>query len=115
MTMLPANPVHGLWIRPDGEDWFEPRQEPESYIVNSGDMVRRWSNNRFRSTMHRVLIRSGTDRFAIPFFFDPRVDTVIECLSSCCSAESPAQFPPITYRDYLIPFMQRSYVAVLDV
>ena len=92
MTMLPANPVHGLWIRPDGEDWFEPRQEPESYIVNSGDMLRRWSNNRFRSTMHRVLNTSGTDRYAIPFFFDPRVDTVIECLSSCCSAESPAQF-----------------------
>ena len=115
MTMLPANPVNGLWIRPDGEDWFEPRQEAESYIVNSGDMLRRWSNNRFRSTMHRVLNTSGTDRYAIPFFFDPRVDTVIECLPSCCSAESPAQFPPITYRDYLIPFMQRSYVAVLAV
>ncbi|MFN0029875.1 MAG: isopenicillin N synthase family dioxygenase [Acidimicrobiales bacterium] len=114
MTMLPANPVAGLWIRPPGGDWFEPRQEPQSFVVNSGDMLRRWTNERFLSTTHRVLNRSGTDRYAIPFFYDPRVDTVIECLPSCTTADHPPKYGPITYRDYLVPFMQRSYVAVLE-
>lgn len=114
MTMLPANPVAGLWIRPAGGDWFEPRQEPQSFVVNSGDMLRRWTNERFRSTTHRVLNQSGTDRYAIPFFYDPRVDTVIECLPSCTDADHPPKYGPITYRDYLVPFMQRSYVAVLE-
>lgn len=113
MTMLPANPVAGLWIRPAGGEWFEPRQEPQSFVVNSGDMLRRWTNEQFRSTTHRVLNQSGTDRYAIPFFYDPRVDTVIECLPSCTDTNHPPKYGPITYRDYLVPFMQRSYVAVL--
>lgn len=114
MTLLPANPVPGLWIRPPGGEWFEPQQEPQSFVVNSGDMLRRWTNERFLSTTHRVLNGSGTDRYAIPFFYDPRVDTVIECLPSCTDAEHPPKYGPITYRDYLVPFMQRSYVAVLE-
>ena len=113
MTLLPANPVPGLWIRPPGAEWFEPAQERESFVVNSGDMLRRWTNDRFLSTTHRVLNASGRHRYAIPFFFDPRVDSVIECLPSCRDAANPARHPPITYRDYLVPFMQRSYVAVL--
>lgn len=114
MTLLPSNPVAGLWIRPPGDEWFEPRQEPHSFVVNSGDMLRRWTNERFLSTMHRVLNVSGGDRYAIPFFFDPRVDTVIECVPTCCDEANPPRYEPITYRDYLVPFMQRSYVAVLD-
>ena len=113
MTLLPANPVAGLWIRPPGAEWFEPAQERESFVVNSGDMLRRWTNHRFLSTTHRVLNVSGQDRYAMPFFFDPRVDSIIECLPSCCDEANPARHPPITYRDYLVPFMQRSYVAVL--
>lgn len=114
MTLLPSNPVAGLWIRrPDGT-WFEPPQEPHSFVVNSGDMLRRWSNDRLLSTMHRVRNVSTTDRYAIPFFFDPRVDAVIECLPTCADEDHPVRYPPITYRDYLIPFMQRSYRGARD-
>lgn len=109
MTLLPANPVDGLWIRPAGSEWFEPRQEPESFVVNSGDMLRRWTNNRFLSTMHRAINRSVTDRYAIPYFYDPRVDTIVECLPSCCNAENPARYEPIRYGDYIRAFMNRSY------
>ena len=97
MTMLPSNPVGGLMIRrPDGT-WFEAVQEPRSFIVNSGDMLRRWSNDTFLSTVHRVRNSSGTDRYAIPYFFDPRVDTVIECLPSCrAEGAEPATRPSPT-------------------
>ncbi len=116
MTMLPSNPVGGLMIRrPDGT-WFEAAQEPRSFIVNSGDMLRRWSNDTFLSTVHRVRNSSGTDRYAIPYFFDPRVDTVIECLPSCIDpAEGAARHEAITYRDYLTAFMGRSYAGNTDI
>ncbi len=112
MTLLPANPVAGLQIRPAGGDWFEPAQEPESFVVNSGDMLRRWTNDRFLSTPHRVRNTSGRDRYAIPFFYDPRVDTVIECLPTCREPGRPPRHEPIVYRDYLKAFMGRSYAAV---
>jgi isopenicillin N synthase-like dioxygenase len=112
ITMLPTNPVAGLAIRLDGRDWFDVAQEPESFVVNSGDMLRRWSNDTLRSTTHRAVNASGGERYAIPFFYDPRVDTVIECLPSCTDDENPPRYEPITYRDYLTEFMRRGYAAV---
>jgi len=115
MTLLPSNPVAGLWIRPeipDGPGWFEVRQEPESFIVNSGDMLRRWTNDRFLSTMHRVLNVSGVDRYAIPYFYDPRVDTMVECLPTCTDAANPPRHEPVRYGDYLRAFMARGYTRL---
>lgn len=112
MTLLPTNPVAGLQIRPDGADWFEVAQEPESFVVNAGDTLRRWSNDRFRSTTHRAINRSGGDRYAIPFFFDPRVDTVVECLAGCADADNPPRYEPIVYRDYLRDFMTSGYAQL---
>lgn len=109
MTLLPSNPVAGLYVKAANGEWFEAAQEPESFIVNAGDTLHRWTNGRFRSTLHRVLNRSGGDRYAIPFFYDPRVDTVIECLPGCATADQPAQFDPITYRELLTTFMGNSY------
>jgi isopenicillin N synthase-like dioxygenase len=114
MTLLPSNPVEGFWIRPAGSDWFQPPQEPESFVVNSGDMLRRWTNDRFLSTLHRALNTAPTDRYAVPFFYDPRVDTVIECLPSCCTEGRPPRHAPIVYRDYLRAFMNRSYQATRE-
>ena len=71
MTLLPANDVPGLWIRPEGMDWIEPPALPRSFLVNSGDILRRWTNDRFLSTAHRVLNRAGTDRYAMPFLMRP--------------------------------------------
>jgi isopenicillin N synthase-like dioxygenase len=112
MTMLPTNPVAGLWIRPDGGEWFAVEQEPESFVVNSGDMLRRWSNDRFLSTVHRALNESPTDRYAIPFFFDPRPDTVIAALPSLVDEEHPQRHEPLVYRDYLTAFMSEGYAPV---
>jgi isopenicillin N synthase-like dioxygenase len=112
MTLLPANPVDGLWIRPPDQRWFQPAQEPGSFVVNSGDMLRRWTNDRFLSTVHRARNDADRDRYAIPFFYDPRVDTVIECLPTCTGPGNPPRYEPITYREYLTSFMGRSYAAV---
>jgi isopenicillin N synthase-like dioxygenase len=109
MTFLPQNEVPGLAIRPAGYDWMEPPVLPGSFLVNSGDILRRWTNDRFLSTSHRVLNSSGRDRYAIPFFFDPNTDTVIECLPTCQSVDRPPRYPPVTYEQYLLWFTSSNY------
>ncbi|MFN0089486.1 MAG: isopenicillin N synthase family dioxygenase [Acidimicrobiales bacterium] len=109
MTLLPSNTARGLYIRPAGGEWTEIDQPPESFIVNSGDSLRRWTNDRFLSTSHRARNHTGADRYAIPFFFDPNGSTMIECLPTCSGPGDPPRHEPITYREYLIWFMQANY------
>ena len=90
MTLLPANDVPGLWIRPEGYDWIEPPALPQSFLINSGDILRRWTNDRFLSTGHRVMNASGKDRFAMPFFYGARDDALIEAIPTCVSGGNPA-------------------------
>ena len=69
---------------------------PGAFVVNSGDTLRRWSNDRFLSTPHRVLNVSGRDRYSVPFFVSPEYDTLLECLPSCRGDGNPAKYPPVT-------------------
>ena len=71
-------------------------------VVNGGDILHRWTNERFLSTPHRVRNVSGEVRYAIPFFCDPDHDTMIECLPSCRWADKPAKYPPIRFGDYAL-------------
>jgi len=112
ITLLPANDVPGLEIRPAGHDWIVPPQLPGSYLVNSGDMLRRWTNGRFRSTAHRARNGSDVDRYAIPFFFGARDDALIEALPTCVSDGNPARHDPITYGDYQRWFLNRNYAKM---
>ena len=93
MTLLPDNDVPGLEIRPAGWDWVPAPSLPGSFL----------------STEHRVLPSTARDRYAIPFFFDPRTDVVVECLPTCCDASHPPKYPPTPYGEYLVWFMQRNY------
>ncbi len=110
MTLLAPNDVPGLAIRlPDGT-WFDAPGLPDAFVVNGGDILRRWTNDRFLSTPHRAINASGRARYAIPFFFDPHPDTLIECLPTCRSAANPPQYEPITYHDYAVWYARRNYV-----
>ncbi|KAF3449320.1 hypothetical protein FNV43_RR10048 [Rhamnella rubrinervis] len=71
-----------------------------AFIVNIGDMMERWTNCLFRSTLHRV-IPCGQERYSLAFFLDPNEDCVVECIESCCNESSPPRFPPIRSGDYL--------------
>lgn len=109
MTFLPQNTVPGLAIRPEGSDWLEPPVIPGSYLINSGDLLRRWSNDRFLSTSHRARNESGGNRYAIPFFFSPTSDVPLECLPSCQGPDNPPKYAPITYEAYNRWFTGNNY------
>ncbi len=111
-TFLPANDVPGLEIRPAGRPWTAPPSLPGSYLVNSGDMLKRWTNGRFASTAHRVRNVSGRDRYAMPFFFGARDDALIEALPTCVGPDDPPRHEPITYGDYQRWFLNRNYAKV---
>jgi isopenicillin N synthase-like dioxygenase len=82
---------------------------PGSFAVNSGDMVKRWTNGRFLSTPHRAVPPTGRDRYAIPFFFGPRFDQLIECLPSCTGPGDPPRWEPITYADWQTYWYDANY------
>jgi isopenicillin N synthase-like dioxygenase len=109
MTMLAQNDVPGLSIRLPNGRWVDAPALPGSFLVNGGDLLRRWTNDRFLATPHRVMNRSGQERYAIPFFLDCDYDHVMACLPTCQDADNPPRYPPITYPDYMTWFRDLNY------
>lgn len=102
LTMLAQSELPGLSIRPVDGDWIDAPVLEDAFLVNSGDMLRRWTNHRFLSTAHCAVNRNpGRDRYSIPFFFDANIDYPMACLATCCSPENPARYEPITYAAYM--------------
>jgi isopenicillin N synthase-like dioxygenase len=111
LTFLAQTEVPGLQLRPPAGDWLDVPYLPDSFAVNSGDMMTRWTNGRFKSTPHRALPPVGRHRYAIPFFLGPHLDTEIACLPSCQGPDRPAKFSPITYDAYLRWWYDTNYNA----
>ena len=111
LTFLAQTEIPGLQVRTPSGDWLDVPYVPDSFAVNAGDMMYRWTNGRFKSTPHRALPPVGRDRYAIPFFLGPHVDTVIACLPTCQGPDNPPRFPPITYEDYLLWWYDANYKA----
>jgi isopenicillin N synthase-like dioxygenase len=109
MTALARTEVPGLAVRLPSGEWFAPPIIPGTFLINLGNIMRRWSNDRFLSTPHGVLNESGTDRYSIAYFHSPNPDRVIECLPSCGGADNPARYPPAVYRDLVLEFYRANY------
>jgi isopenicillin N synthase-like dioxygenase len=109
LTLLAQNRVPGLAIRTRDGRWIDAPVIPGTFIVNGGDLLRRWTNDHFLATPHRVINRSGQERYAIPFFFDCTLDYPMTCLPSCTSAEDPPRYPPTSYLDYMLWQQQKNY------
>ncbi|MEO5738540.1 MAG: 2OG-Fe(II) oxygenase family protein [Variovorax sp.] len=109
ITLLAQDDSGGLQVRPRGGDWIEAPPIANTLVLNVGDMLARWTNNRFVSTPHRVINTSGRDRYSLPYFFDPGMDSLIECLPTCTDATRPPLFAPVRYGDYLLERLNKNY------
>jgi isopenicillin N synthase-like dioxygenase len=109
MTALAREDVPGLAVRLPSGEWFAPPVIPGTFLINLGNIMRRWSNDRFRSTPHGVLNDSGADRYSIAYFHSPHPDSVIECLPSCVSEDNPPRYEPAVYRDLVLEFYRANY------
>ncbi|KAG6723562.1 hypothetical protein I3842_03G214600 [Carya illinoinensis] len=104
ITLLATDDVVGLQICKDKDAkpqiWEYVPPLKGAFIVNLGDMLERWSNGIFKSTLHRVLV-NGQERYSIAYFVEPSHDCLVECLPTCKSENNPPKFPPILCRTYL--------------
>lgn len=106
-TVLYADAVKGLQIvGPDG-GWLDVLPAPGALLVNLGDLMAQWTNDRWRSTLHRVL-PPGRDpdrvrhRRSVAFFHDGNHDALIECLPTCATAGDPPRYPPVIAGEHLM-------------
>jgi isopenicillin N synthase-like dioxygenase len=109
MTALARTDVPGLAVRLPSGEWFAPPVIPGTFLINLGNIMRRWSNDRFLSTPHGVINESGTDRYSIAYFHSPNPDRVIACLPSCTGPGDPPRYPPALYRDLIREFYRANY------
>lgn len=105
ITLLMGASAEGLQVlRRDGK-WIPITALPEQIVVNVGDMLERHTNNRLKSTIHRVVNppreKMGTSRFSIPFFMHPRSEMSLACLPNCIDEAHPKAYPDITAGEFL--------------
>lgn len=109
ITLLAQNKVAGLQVKtPEGE-WIDAPVVPDSFVVNTGDVLHRWTNGRFLSTPHRAFNVSQTARYAIPFFFHPNPETLIDVVPGCLPDGEAPKFPAMTTEEYMAWFRGRNY------
>ncbi|GMP84828.1 hypothetical protein CsSME_00038200 [Camellia sinensis var. sinensis] len=116
ITLLATDDVFGLQICKDKDakpqKWEFVAPLKGAFIVNLGDMLERWSNCIFRSTLHRV-VGNGQERYSIAYFVEPNHDCLVECLPTCQSQENPPKFPPIKCETYMLQRYKETH-AVLE-
>lgn len=107
LTLLVQDDVGGLQVKTPAGNWVDVPRLPGSIVVNVGDMLHRMSNGRLLSTPHRVINRSGRERYSCPFFYDPHVNTVIKPLPGT----GAPKFPPLKFADFLRSELEAAYDA----
>ena len=109
ITLLAQDEVGGLEVRNKAGEWIAAPSIPDTFVMNVGDILARWSNDRFVSTPHRVINRSGRERYSQPFFFDPSMDSRIVAFASCVAASAQPKYAPVVYGDYLMERIDKNY------
>ncbi len=105
ITLLMGASSEGLEVQNKNGEWIKVTALPDQLVVNVGDMLQRLTNNKLKSTTHRVVNppkeKWNMPRFSIPFFLHPRSEMRLDCLISCTGENNPAQYHPINAGEYL--------------
>ena len=100
-TVLAQDPSGGLELqKPDGS-WIAAPYVPGTFVVNLGDLMARWTNDVYRSNQHRVVNRLGTERYSIPFFFNPNHGALVECIPTCTGSARPPLYLAVKAGEYV--------------
>jgi len=114
-TILRQDSVPGLQVLNSKKEWIGAPPIPDTFVVNIGDQLSRWTNDLFKSTTHRAINRSGVRRYSSPLFFGTDYDVLIEALPTCVSAGHPAKYEPVKAGDYVKAKLEASYKPKNDV
>ncbi len=97
MTFLAQGDVPGLAVRMPSGHWRAVDIVAGTLLVNTGNVIVRWTNDEYLSTKHRVINTYNRDRYSVPCFFGPSADAVIEVVPTCQGPDRPPHYEPITY------------------
>ena len=106
-VLLSENRPGGLQVRTRAGDWINVSTPADSFVINIGDLMMRWTNDRFVSNPHRVAIPPEdadpeTDRLSVVFFHHPNYDAEIACIPTCTSDSNPPKYPPVYSGPYRV-------------
>jgi isopenicillin N synthase-like dioxygenase len=105
ITLLMGAQGKGLQVKNLNGDWIDAMAEPNEIMINVGDMLARHSNNKLKSTIHRVTNPPkemwGTSRYSIPFFMHPISEMKLDVLENCIDKKNPKKFEDITSGEFL--------------
>jgi len=105
ITLLMGASAAGLEVQAKSGEWVAVTALPEQLVINVGDMLQRLTNNKLRSTIHRVVNPPKKDwnkpRYSIPFFTHPKSDMLLNCLDICIDKDNPKAYDDITAGEYL--------------
>ncbi|MGE0719750.1 MAG: isopenicillin N synthase family dioxygenase [Alphaproteobacteria bacterium] len=114
LTLLAQNRIPGLSLRLPGGDWIDAPAPEGAFLVNGGNMLRLWTNDRFLATPHRVINRSGGERYAIPFFFDCARDWPIDPVPTMVDAEHPRKHPTTSYAAFMESYQRANFHHTME-
>jgi isopenicillin N synthase-like dioxygenase len=109
MTFLPPAKERGLQVLDTDGTWFWPEVPQGGIVLNIGQFLERWTNERFRATPHRVLPPRGNDRYSFACFVNTSLDTEVECLPTCTGPGNPPKYPRESYWAFYQWYMSRTY------
>jgi isopenicillin N synthase-like dioxygenase len=111
ITYLLQDDVGGLQVWDTQRGWIDAPPVPGAFVLNLGDLIARWTNDRFRSTLHRVINASGRERYSVPFFFTGRPDHEVVCLPGCLAPNEIPKYAPTTTLGHLQEMLEKSYAV----
>lgn len=110
LTLLRQGDIGGLEVWDQATDgWIQADPVPGTYVINLGDMIARWTNDRYRSTLHRVVNRSGQQRYSVPSFYVGNYDHEVACIPTCLAPGEKPKYPPTTVEAHMREMYSRTY------
>ena len=109
LTFLMQDTCGGLQVKDERDGWIHAEPLPESYVVNLGDLMTRWTNDTYRSTLHRVVNMSGRERYSVPFFYMGNPDYPVRCISTCLEDGVTPTYPETTVDKHFQEMYRATY------
>jgi isopenicillin N synthase-like dioxygenase len=109
VTMLLQDESGGLEVRNTDGSWIRAKPIPGTFVVNLGDMMRRWTNDIYHSTLHRVLNQSNRDRYSVATFFNPNYFYNVQCLPTCLPERGEPRYAPCTVGEHITEMFRITY------
>ncbi|MEM7219380.1 MAG: 2OG-Fe(II) oxygenase family protein [Pseudomonadota bacterium] len=100
LTLLVQDGVGGLQTESRSSGWIDVPPVPGTIVVNLGDAMQVWTNDRYRAAVHRVLPMGGRARYSTPYFYNPQPDAVLEPLPPLMAGAEP-EFRSFTWREFI--------------